>query len=259
MDHLESRAELVVSSPTIVQISALTHRGLHRVTNEDCIGIGGWMRNVSEDAPVEFSLKMLPKTFLLIADGLGGHQSGALASQIAIASLSQALCEPTSISENSVAQILSKTNREIWTLLAGERQHAGAGTTVAGIICSPNECYAFNVGDSRVYRRRENFLQLLSTDDRLPTHSMAEQSNVLLQALGGSEEEKQIQPHIVTFPCVAGDEFLLCSDGLSDLITIDQLEDALGEDLSFSVAKLRDLVFVAGAHDNVSIIYARLV
>jgi serine/threonine protein phosphatase PrpC len=248
------------SSPSRIQVVGLSHKGLQRKTNEDCIGIGGWIRNISSLVPIEMTLTIGKDSLAMVADGVGGHASGSLASQLAIGTMSCIVFSADVISESVVAAGLEETNREIWSLLSREGQHRGAGTTMAGIAFGSTECFVFNVGDSRIYKRQEQFLQLLSTDDR-PTTGITQaglQSNVLLQALGGSTDFKEIEPHIVRLTLVEGDEFLICTEGLSDIVPLDQIEQAIQPDLTGTILTLQKLAFEAGAPDNISIVYLRV-
>jgi serine/threonine protein phosphatase PrpC len=264
MEPVQDHIVLPVSIPRRIQVAALTHKGLQRETNEDCVGVAGWLRNVSDIRPLEMTLTVGEDSFVMVADGVGGHVSGSLASEMAVANITQRFCSASELSEDTIATSLHDANRHIWHLLASEGKHRGAGTTIAGIVFGVEQCFAFNVGDSRIYRRQEQFLQLLTTDDRLDSERIiqmipgAASSNILLQALGGSAEFKVIQPHVVPLTFISGDEFLLCTDGLSDTVSLDQMEQAITDNLVVTVSKLQELAFKGGAPDNISILYLRV-
>lgn len=127
------------------------------------------------------------------------------------------------------------------------------GTTVAGIVPTPAEILVFNVGDSRVYREQHGFLRQLTIDDRLMLASRR-----LTQALGGAVRHVDIEPHVWRETWLSGRRYLICSDGLTDALNLDTLEDGLGADDMATVERLFERAMDAGGQDNISIILARV-
>ena len=135
------------------------------------------------------------------------------------------------------------------------------GATVAGLVVNPEgPIHLFHVGDSRIYRREGRFLQLLTRDDRFEASEYGvsdddgHTTSSLLQCLGGLTEFAEITPHIALFEIADVPEtFLLCSDGLSDMISQDEMEESMSESHEVTIRKLFDRVKSTGAKDNVSI------
>ena len=135
----------------------------------------------------------------------------------------------------------------------------GMGTTVAGVVVAPAGSLVFNVGDSRVYRIEDTALVQLSTDDT-PGPKLADgrtaaiTSHLITQSLGGVYEEAPIAPHLLAVPPAARERYLLCSDGLSDLLSRDEIEAELADDDRTSVAALFEAAMARGGRDNISIL-----
>jgi serine/threonine protein phosphatase PrpC len=148
--------------------------------------------------------------------------------------------------------------------MQGSPENKGMGTTVAGLLFRQSGHLHFNVGDSRVYRFKAGFLRQLSIDDvRSPAADPAEGrrgSTVLTQCLGGAVAMSEIAPHVGTEPVVAGWRYLLCSDGLTDMVPLERIEAILNEhaDDPDAVAALLAAALAGGGEDNISIIVATM-
>ena len=129
------------------------------------------------------------------------------------------------------------------------------GTTVAGLVVTSDRTIWFNVGDSRVYSVRQEFLRQLSVDD-VPAWQGAG-GHVITQALGGAYEYTEIDPHVGARTNGPGRRYLLCSDGLTDVVPLEAMERAMADDDVSFVGALLDGALAAGAPDNVSIVVAR--
>lgn len=241
-----------------VQATVLTHRGLKRTSNEDCLAVAGWVRSASLEVPRSFAQDLARPTLFAVADGLGGHASGELASLIALSRLEERLSgfqggEPLEALGQHVLQI----HAELQDLSRSSNSLRGFGTTLAGVLLEPGGgIKVFNVGDSRVYRRQDNYLEQVSTDDRMPSASYGDAqtaaSNALLQCLGG---EGAVEVHSSELSATAKAEtFLLCTDGLHDMVSIDDIEGCMSADSEAWAKQLFDRVCKAGAADNVSIV-----
>jgi serine/threonine protein phosphatase PrpC len=137
------------------------------------------------------------------------------------------------------------------------------GTTVAGIAVGSGGVVVFNVGDSRVDRIGARGLVQLSTDDtpgpkladgRTAAHTTA----LITQTLGGADVLNEVEPHVLEEPLEAGARYLICSDGLTDLLDLADIGAELEEDDEASVSALFRAAMAKGGHDNVSIILVRL-
>jgi protein phosphatase len=201
-----------------------------------------------------------------VADGLGGHSSGEVASQFVISKLCSAVADLQMVSNESIAEVLKDLHRSLFNISTAEPEYRGMGATVAGFVVDPaGAIHLFHVGDSRVYRREDRFLQLLTEDDRFESSEYGEvESEVrptssLLQCLGGLSEYSEIVPHVARFEMSDTLEmFLLCTDGLSDMISQDEMEEAMSGCSEATIKTLFERVKATGAKDNVSIMIVEL-
>lgn len=186
---------------------AATDRGHVRVNNEDCCACTGW----SSTAGGETWSGGLPGDggWALVADGLGGHAAGEVASALAVASL--ALRMPGIENSADVRAALAQAGAAIRAHAAANPALAGMGTTIAGLVLHDGSALAFNLGDSRIYRFSGGVLDQLSIDHAVGRHQ-------LTQCLGGTIAPRTLEPCVRSIRVAAGDRFLLCSDGLTDML-----------------------------------------
>jgi serine/threonine protein phosphatase PrpC len=138
----------------------------------------------------------------------------------------------------------------------------GMGTTIAGLGVTADSVVVFNVGDSRIYRMSERRLEQISIDDseEIMTSfaSVAFPARALSQCLGGFPGEGSIKPHFLREQPVEECAYLLCSDGLHDMLSDGEIAQCLSADLEESVRNLFEGAMNAGGIDNISIIIARV-
>ena len=238
----------------LLEVTAVTHRGWVRTHNEDTIVVDDWTCGDSMEAPRRSSHDLEEATLVLVADGMGGHVGGREASRRAAEAMIRLVPGDTAPEPAEVGEVLRVVNREVFEAAAAEPALKGMGTTVAGLVVTPGRTVWFNVGDSRVYRVRQEFLRQLSVDD-VPAWQGAGGSRIT-QALGGAAAFQEIDPHVGSEPTRPGRRYLLCSDGLTDALAPEAMESALSEDGEGLVAALLDSTLAAGAPDNVSIVLA---
>jgi serine/threonine protein phosphatase PrpC len=150
--------------------------------------------------------------------------------------------------DHDIATVILSADTALYLAMEQDRRLEGMGTTIAGIVVRGEEILAFNVGDSRIYHLSSDALTQLSVDDVVGR-------NRLTQCLGGSQAQVELSPHVVRFPFRAADTLLLCSDGLTDMLS-NQVISALLHS-SDPAAALVTAALDAGGHDNVSVIVAR--
>ena len=242
----------------------------------------GQQREHNED-----SFCILPEYDLfIVADGMGGHRAGDVASKMAthtIASFFQATSKEDatwpfhfdphlSVEENRLITGIKVANKRIFEASTRYREVHGMGTTVVGALFSRERgrMYVAHVGDSRAYRVRGDEITQLTRDHSLlndyllvmPDMTQEQRDelpkNVITRALGMQDsvvvDLVPEQPH-------AGDVYLLCSDGLSGMMTDDAIRDlVLGADGDVEVAaqKLVDLANANGGEDNVTVVLLRV-
>lgn len=201
-----------------------------------------------------------------VADGMGGHASGAEASSIAAACLAS-VAETPPVRVDTLRAALRRADELIRRLTAPDGTPSGAGTTVAGLALvengGPPYWAAFHIGDSRVYRCSAGMWERISND-----HSVVQE---LLDdgAISPTEALRHPQRHVITralgvgptaeadfslLPVAAGDRLLLCSDGLSGALPDGRIEQLLaqGTDAVSAAEALVDEAVENGAADNVS-------
>ncbi len=219
----------------------------------------------------------------LVADGMGGHSSGEVASQMAVATMSEffqatsadpeatwpyKMDKTRGYEENRLVTGIKLANRRIFEAAQRESRLHGMGTTMVALLCARDQCLIGHVGDSRVYRLRGNTLEQLTEDHSLlndyrKMKSMTQDEidnfphkNVIVRALGMKETVKV--DAIMDTP-QAGDIYMLCSDGLSGQMTGDEIRDLVTKhkDLKAASQALIDKANENGGPDNITVVLAR--
>ena len=245
----------------LVRIAAFTHQGRQRRRNEDCIAAGGWIRHEPMTAALVSSHMFDRPLIALIADGMGGHPAGEVASRFAAERLTGELPHACS-SDEALRKALLRVNRELIAKARTEPGRIGMGTTIAGVAVLPAEVVVFNVGDSRVYRVDQGVIEQVSIDDvphyYIPVFGVELRTGELTQHLGGLPYEIPIEPHIVRLPIAGAQTWLICSDGLYDMVDDETTAAAISDDMAATVQALFDAAMRAGGTDNISIILLRI-
>ena len=233
-------------------VDAVTHQGCVRSRNEDAVTVGGWRPHLGGSV-AQVRLGPGSAQFVAVADGMGGHPAGDEASRLVLDVL-EANGHRTSGQE--LVQLIEEMNLALHTYAAGHPYAAGAGTTLAGLALHARTAWVFNVGDSPVYRLTESFLGLLSVDDRaprMPGQPADSPTRALSQCLGGTSTPARIRPHVHPEPVHPGDRFLVCSDGLTDVLDTARIGQLAAPGGPEAVTGLLEAALAAGAPDNVSI------
>lgn len=247
--------------PVRLRATAFTHQGAVRPGNEDTIAIGDWIRRLPMAAPAVLEHEVSTPLICLVADGMGGHAAGEVASRTVAEHLSRRAAEATD--DAATVRLLHETNAELYALMQESPVWTGMGTTVAGLVVAPSGVLVFNVGDSRAYRIDQGGLVQLSTDDT-PGPKLADgrtaamSSNLITQSLGGAYQLAGIDPHVLSEPLEDGARYLICSDGLSDLLDRKTMEQLLDRDDAASAEALFEAAMAQGGNDNISLILLRL-
>lgn len=206
-----------------------------------------------------------------IADGMGGARAGEVAAGLATAALKDG--RPAVVDEASLEAAIAEANRRVWERSVADPSTAGMGTTVTvAFVDAPAETVVFGqVGDSRAYRLRGDALEQITTDHSLVaelvqsgvlTPEEAErhpQRSAITRAVG---TESAIEVDVFTVPAELGDLVLLCSDGLTDMLTKDEIaETILGaeRDPDGAAAALVAAANSNGGEDNITVVLFELV
>jgi protein phosphatase len=249
-----------------IDMATATHAGMVRAHNEDSIGT---------DSSIGLAV---------LADGMGGYNAGEVASGIAVALV-------TKETRDTVAQILpyekdrtsgelmatrilrnviARANTSIFQAAGSQPQYAGMGTTLVVALLCDNQISVAHVGDSRLYRLRDTQLAQLTRDHSLLqeqidsgmiTKEMARRSqnkNLVTRAVG---IEPEVEADINTFEAKEGDMYLLCSDGLNDMVEDEDILltlSSLQTNLPLAASQLVQMANDNGGRDNISVILIRV-
>lgn len=219
----------------------------------------------------------------LLADGMGGYNAGEVASSMATRLMASGLAnafaqrgadrrvaESRTWVQATLAEEVVRTNATIHEAAANQPQYSGMGTTLVAAIFHDNLVTVAHAGDSRLYRLRDWELGLLTRDhsvlqeqidDGAITVEQARQSkykNLLTRALGVDPE---VDVAIGDWDARPGDQFLLCSDGLTDMVADDQIAMTMlefGADPEQCASRLVDLANENGGRDNISVVLLKV-
>lgn len=238
----------------------------------------GLQREHNED-----SFCILPEYELfIVADGMGGHKAGDVASKMAthaIASFFQATASEDatwpfhfdphlSVEENRLITGIKVANKKIFEMSARHREVQGMGTTVVGALFSreSNKVYVAHVGDSRCYRIRGSDITLITRDHSLlndyllvmPDMTQEQRDelpkNVITRALGMQDT---VVVDLVPEQPQPGDRYVLCSDGLSGMVTDEEIRETVlgaGDDMDKAVRELVEKANRGGGEDNITVV-----
>ena len=214
---------------------------------------------------------------VLLADGMGGHNAGEVASELAVNSIREALQDvlaPNLVASNvidfndALREAIIYANDEIIRMANERLECAGMGTTIVITLFHGNRVIIANVGDSRIYRLREKKLTQISKDHSLVQEmldngyiseeeaQMSASRNLITRALGIAD---QVEVDVTQDTVEDGDLYLLCSDGLTDLVTDDEILQLLllyKDDLKSGCQELISMANEKGGKDNISVILA---
>ena len=226
----------------------------------------GRVRPINEDS---YYLPQLGEHFCAVADGMGGHNAGEVASAMACMEFSDALRGADCVDGEMLRDAVERANEVVYARSEQDTHLSGMGTTFTALAQSEDSVWIAHVGDSRAYLIRDGEITRLTVDHTLVAEMVQKgiitereakyhpKRNYITRALGTQAQVEvdltRIEPH-------AGDVFFLCTDGLSNHADADTiLETTLREDLTWQ-QKLQSLIRHAlddGSADNVTAMYAR--
>ena len=227
----------------------------------------GLVRKINEDSG------LVGTQILAIADGMGGHVAGEIASSIAIKAilpLDSRISLASPVDDDAITDFLLHTlagvDDQIGAMIDADPNLDGMGTTLTALVFDSNRIAVVHVGDSRCYRMRDGKTDQLTRDHTL-VQELADQGRIseeealehplrslLTQALMGHHD---ISPDIELYDVKDRDRFLLCSDGLSSVVSISELHKLLASDsITDALNGLIDAAIKNGAPDNVTAIVA---
>jgi protein phosphatase len=244
--------------PYILTAGGLSDIGLVRENNED---VWGGIEELQ---------------FFVLADGMGGHKGGEVASREAVSHLlkiikksfkgkGKSLEEAKEALQSAIIQV----NQLVFKMGKSDHKLKGMGTTLSCIMIYGEEIILGHVGDSRIYRLRDKKLEQLTKDHSLLRElvdmgQISEKSpmdfaykNIITKAIG---TEPRVEPSVEIKDLKAGDIFLLCTDGLTDLLTPHEIEEIVKEpkSLEIIIKKLIQSANDKGGYDNITVVMVKL-
>lgn len=242
-----------------IRFSCVSHVGKSRKINQDNFLCNGYYmqvekNQVSSSVQGEISLKNNP-VIMGIFDGLGGEECGEVASYIAARNFSRAI-----FSENIIfdlEKLYFDTNEKICDYIT-ENQLRSMGTTAAALVFAKKEIILSNIGDSKIFLFSNKKLEQISKDHVIDTLMFVGKSP-LTQNLGIPSSELIIEPYIARGYYNKGDVYLICSDGLTDMLTMKEIENILSNHAFEKVSSiLLDRALENGGKDNITIIVCQI-
>ncbi len=202
----------------------------------------------------------------IVADGMGGHSSGEVAATLAVDIISRGYYAPSDLAPRDVlAHSITEANREIYEASLKADRFAGMGTTIIALVVRGDKAFWAHVGDARLYLLRKQRLHVM-TIDHSQVMEMVQQGIITLQQAQGHSDKNIVSRALGTQPEVEiefsddlsiepGDVFLLCSDGLNDMVPDDAIEEILLNegDEHHAADRLIEAAKNNGGHDNVTV------
>lgn len=239
-----------------LEISAVSHIGNVRDCNEDMILIDKqFVRDTSMNA--EASLNGSDRYIVAIADGMGGYNGGDVASEDVLKNLCVFYHDiPAGLHAGdfyeAIVSWLESVHHYIESKGRAYEKFRGMGTTLVALAYYENNFYTLNCGDSRLYRLHEGNLVQLTTDHSLSNMlGSGKHTSVITNCIGGGCHTSYIDIVQITSDVRPGDTFLLCSDGLTDMLPDSRINRMLVEEKA-DADKLCKAAIAEGGLDNIS-------
>jgi protein phosphatase len=238
------------------EVASLSDPGLVRALNEDGVTVDR------------------ESGFAMVADGMGGHRAGDVASRLALDSVVESLRSRAQLLSRNPQQwaenVIAEANTAIHTAALNQSECKGMGATLAMAIFHDRHVTIAHVGDSRVYRLRDGRLELLTRDDSL-LHDQIELGLITAEDAGDSHNRHLVTQalgigalvtgHVREENLCGGDVYLLCTDGLNDLVDEKDIEviiDSLKTNLQLTASHLVQLANDNGGYDNITVALVRV-
>jgi len=247
---------------SVLEVVTATHPGMVRSHNEDSLA-----------ADTEVGLAVL-------ADGMGGYNAGEVASGIAVelirTEMRKALAGRKAEeldgkdAERLIAAYATRANSAIYQASQSQPQYSGMGTTLVVALWHDNRVSVGHIGDSRLYRLRDGALEQITRDHSLLQEQIdsgmitreqarySQNKNLVTRAVG---IDPDVETEVHTYTVQPGDVYLLCSDGLSDMVSDEDVQltlTSLAANLPLAAEQLVQLANDSGGRDNISVILVRV-
>ncbi|WP_084650762.1 Stp1/IreP family PP2C-type Ser/Thr phosphatase [Runella zeae] len=244
-----------------------SHSDLRAVVVSDV----GCVRTNNEDAarfirPADLGIRANKGFLAIVADGMGGHAAGEIASQLAVETIAKTYYSREESVEESLFLAFTKANRSIWQAASRNSQQRGMGTTCTALVVCDQSLYMAHVGDSRLYIFKNGQILQLSTDHTYVQMLVSQgvitpleaekhpERNVLTRAMG-THNKVEIDVETLTYKLENDDRVLLCTDGLYDYLSNDEIAQLmLIPALNESAQQLVESAKQRGGHDNITVL-----
>ena len=222
----------------------------------------GSVRTLNEDS---YYVPQSGEKFCCVADGMGGHQAGEVASALAVQVFAEKMRDVLPPPHDRLHRAVTAANAAIYEKARSQAEMSGMGTTITALLLENGEAHIAHVGDSRCYLLRGKSLMKVTTDHTLVEEMMLKgvltvqearnhpQRNLITRALGTDE---QVEVDLLRIRLQKGDVFLLCSDGLTGPVSDREIAEILNSRMKRE-NKLQALVekaLDAGGHDNITVL-----
>lgn len=242
---------------SVLRITASSRKGQVRTNNEDMLLVGEQLIRNGRMSKT-FSTREADRFMLAVADGMGGHNSGEVASADTLSNLRFYFTDlPVGLTTSTFNEVIYEWLASINNFLDAKGRcsevYRNMGTTLVALAYYAGEFYWMNCGDSRLYRLHDGHLSQITTDHSLNTLlGESQHSNYITNCIGGGCKNSYIDVVKCTDIVQPGDTFLLCSDGLSDMLPDDKIASLLKEgNEADAICQAAD---DAGGRDNITVI-----
>ena len=259
-----------------LHIAAITHPGMSGKNNEDRYAVSAYRLEGEQPTPVVFAI---------ISDGIGGHRAGEVAAEMVVETVSQAVAASNAqFPIQTLRESIMRSSQLISVEAESDPEKKGMGATCACAMVVGEQLYTANVGDSRIYLLRSGIIQQISTDHTWVQEAIDAgvitpeegkghpNAHVIRRYLGSKQPvEPDTRLHLSPNESVAqaeanqgmqlqpGDQVILSSDGLTDLVVDSEIVSALqSKEQQAALQDLVDLANQRGGHDNITVIAMRL-
>jgi PPM family protein phosphatase len=235
---------------------AYSHKGLIRSNNEDHLII---LSKILNDGETDFYVKAGEPAIFAVADGLGGHNAGEIASRMLLENLSgwfKAADHSWTFEEfaDSIGQWAGKMNFELKEVGESQQNLRGMGTTLAGVYRGNKGVFTFSAGDSRIYVHKDGVLNIVTTDHTVKGVP-GSRTHILTNCIGASISTF-VDSTDITEHTYSGSSIMICSDGLTDMVDDDVISNCIDQG---KYDCLLQKALQNGGKDNISYIIIQVV
>lgn len=244
-----------------IVLTASSRVGCVRSNNEDMVfAYDKFIR--SDVYRTEFMTENLDRFVIALADGMGGHNAGEVASSDVLHNLQFFVSDlPRNLASREFTDLMEEWLQSVHKIIESKGrtnpEMASMGTTLVALLNYNQKYYWMNCGDSRLYRVRDGQLIQLTVDHSLNTkQSVQRHSNIITNCIGGGCAHSYIDLQDISDDFLPGDTYMLCSDGLNDMVPDAEIERLLVGGATAN--ELCESAIAAGGYDNVSVCVFRI-